>query len=608
MFARTDDIVDFTTLEHRLAVHEAARRNFAEAVLTQPQVLQKETGAGIILSQRLPQGFVQGASLKEWYDSKLTVEQRIFVDKPHEGPVRLRGAAGTGKTLSLVIKLLRDGMRAEADGRDVRFGLLTHSFASVDLVNAIAESLDSGGLMFGQGKHAKLEVRTLNDLAFEHLHFNLENLRPLSLDGREGRRLQFELIQGVLREMAASKILPSEFDGLTPELKERWFAAAQKCDDRFVAEVMNEFACVLDADGIRAGEERAERYATFVGSRPAWLMALPSELDRRFVLEVHRRYRKLLSEMNTLSVDEMVADFDSFLNSNRWDRLRSRRGFDALFVDELHLFTSIERLTLHKLIKPTVDDEGRPRRPPIFMAYDLKQSPRDTFTEYGDPENNLFTPKTGLQNSDLVFLNKVFRYTKEIAEFLSDLDATFPAMIIPGEWEAYNGEAEESNGVPELIVFPDERKLFKSVFDAARRVARSTDGGGRRMAVLCASEEYFDQYLTAASGQFEGQFLAITSRQPSSELRHAGKRFIFSMPEYVAGLQFQTVFLIHVDAREAPKDAAFGVRRQFISNVYLGSSRAEQILKLVACTARGGPSDILSMPVERGSLRRGSSI
>ncbi len=268
----------------------------------------------------------------------------------------------------------------------------------------------------------------------------------------------------------------------------------------------------------------------------------------------------------------------------------------------------IERLTLHKLIKETVDAKGYPKRPPIFMAYDLKQSPRDTFTEYGDPENNLFTAKTGLQNSDLVYLKKVFRYTREIAEFLADLDATFPAMIIPAEWEPYAGEADESNGMPELIVFADERKLFKSVFDAARRVARSTDGGGRRVAVLCASQEYFDKYLTTASGQFEGQFLPLASREPSSGLRHAGKRFIFSMPEYVAGLQFQTVFLIHVDASEAPKDATFGIRRQFISNVYLGSSRAEQILKLVACTTRGGPSDILNMALARGSLRRSSSI
>ncbi len=109
--------------------------------------------------------------------------------------------------------------------------------------------------------------------------------------------------------------------------------------------------------------------------------------------------------------------------------------------------------------------------------------------------------------------------------------------------------------------------------------------------------------LKAISGQFAGKVLPITSREPVSELRHAGKRFIFSMPEYVAGLQFETVFLIHVDAREALADASMGARRQFISNVYLGSSWAEQTLRLSASASRGGASDILKLALDRNSLK-----
>ena len=76
--------------------------------------------------------------------------------------------------------------------------------------------------------------------------------------------------------------------------------------------------------------------------------------------------------------------------------------------------------------------------------------------------------------------------------------------------------------------------------------------------MLCVSDEMFDTYTGAAEGQFAGRHIAITSREPSSELRHAGKRFILSMPEYVAGLQFDTVFLIHVDAAEAPINSGTG--------------------------------------------------
>ena len=603
VFQRTGEIVDFNRLDHDLDSYDTARQTLADAILTPPETVAG-SWAGITLSQRLPQGFVQGATLDQWYKSKLTAEQRTFVDKKHDGPVRLRGSAGTGKTLSLVIKFLRDATLAEERKEPTKLGFLTHSFASVDLVTAIGESLDVAGLLYGQGKFARLEVRTLYDLANKNLNFALAELEPLSLDGREGRRLQAELIESVLVEMTKSKILLLQFDEITPALHTRWKSSADGSNKRLVGEIMNEFASVLDAEGIRAGEEKGERYAKGANPRPAWLMALPSEVDRRFILEVHRRYRKLLGDMNTISVDQMVGDFNSFLDSNRWDRIRSRDGYDALFVDELHLFSSIERQTLHKLIRRNVEDDGRPRRPPIFMAYDLKQSPRDTFAQYGEPDHNLFSAATGLQNSDLVKLDKVFRYTPQIANFLADLDATFPAMDIPGEWDAYAGSAELGDGMlPQLTVFKDENSLFRAIFDEAAKVARSVNGGGRRVAILCASEERFDRYTLAASGQYAGRHIAITSREPSSDLRHAGKRFILSMPEYVAGLQFDTVFLIHVDAVEAPSDAGDGVRRRFISNIYLGSSRAEQTLKISACLTRGGRSDILDMALARQSLR-----
>ena len=601
VFRRTDEIVDFDQIERNLSVYASARQNVTHAISALVDETPNESRAGIILTQRLPQGFVQGVSIDQWYNSKLTSEQRSFVDKNHDGPVRLRGAAGTGKTLALVIKFLRDAVLLEGNNQSRKFGFLTHSFASVDLVTAIAENLDTTGLLYSKGKYVQLEVRTLYDLAHKNLNFELDQLAPLSLDGREGRLFQAELIESVLNECAQSCILKLRFSDIDQMLHEKWNQSFDGSNKLFINEIMNEFASVLDAEGIRSGEEKGERYAKGATLRPSWLMQLPNEIDRRFILEIHRRYRKLLGDMNTLSVDQMIGDFDSFLDSNRWDRIRNRDGYDALFVDELHLFTSIERQTLHKLVRYNVDDSGKPRRPPIFMAYDLKQSPRDTFAQYGESGKNLFSASTGLQNSELVQLDKVFRYTPQITEFLSDLDATFPAMDIPGEWGAYAGNPElEDGSIPDLTVFKDNTSLFKSVFYEAGKLARSISGGGRRVAVLCASEEMFDQYLK--TGQYQGRYIAITSREPSSELRHAGKRFVFSMPEYVAGLQFDTVFLIHVNASEAPSNIGDGIRRRFISNIYLGSSRAEKTLKISASLTQGGVSDILNMALDRQSL------
>lgn len=601
VYARTHGSVAFEDVTRNDAVYSQARAGLAEAILT-PVLEQEERSsrAGIVLSKLPIYPFLPDVNVDEWYSSRLTDEQRAFVDKPHDGPVRLRGAAGTGKTLALVLKMLRDWRSSGISSSPPKYLFLTHSTASVEQVNMIATSLDFSWM---SGQAGAPQVRTLYDVAHEFLRFDLDHLSPLSLDGREGRKIQLELIGLVLEKMASSSILRAQFSSISSHLSEGWKNLGEEAGRRLIADVANEFASVLDAEGIRSGEEAAERYVLGSGRRPAWLMALPEAIDRRFVLEVHRRYRDELGAMNTLSIDQMIADYNSFLDTNRWDRIRERDGFDALFVDELHLFTAMERQTLHKVIRRKFEEGGKPKRPPIFMAYDLKQSPKDSFTQYDAADNNLFGSSTGLQNSELVRLSKVFRYTPEIAAFLEDMDASFPAIDIPGEWEAYVGQAQRENGsTPTLTVYPKDVDLFRAVFEKASKAANRAEGGGRRVAVLCLSEEMFDVYENAGSGQFKNRFVTIRGRDNLSELRHSGKRFVFSMPEYVAGLQFETVLLIHADAKEAPSDATLGGRRRFVSNVYLGASRSESNLEIVCSLARGGAANIFELALARGNL------
>lgn len=50
----------------------------------------------------------QHFTLDDWYSSRLTVAQRKFVDHPLSASVRLVGPAGSGKTVALVVKCLRE--------------------------------------------------------------------------------------------------------------------------------------------------------------------------------------------------------------------------------------------------------------------------------------------------------------------------------------------------------------------------------------------------------------------------------------------------------------------------------------------------------------------
>jgi hypothetical protein len=61
------------------------------------------------------------------------------------------------------------------------------------------------------------------------------------------------------------------------------------------------------------------------------------------------------------------------------------------------------------------------------------------------------------------------------------------------------------------------------------------------------------------------------------------------MPEYVAGLQFHSVYLIHVDAADAGLgEQSIGARRRFFSRCYPGASRAVEKLELSSSRERAG--------------------
>src|SRR5690606_25432779 len=97
--------------------------------------------------------------------------------------------------------------------------------------------------------------------------------------------------------------------------------------------------------------------------------------------------------------------------------------------------------------------------------------------------------------SQLVELTEVFRSTPQIATFLRDLDAAFPALDLESEWSDYGGESAKQDGsIPVLREYGRSVELLDDVF--RRAVADAATLGGRNVAVLCMDDELYNRYLT----------------------------------------------------------------------------------------------------------------
>jgi hypothetical protein len=576
-----------------MAVFEAAVARLEDAIYAEEPSPSSVGNFSILLSERLGAQLGGRATLKEWLGSRLNSDQLSFVRKPHDAPVRLRGAAGTGKTQAMVIKCLKD-MYDDADGPNSKtFAFLTHSSALAhEVVRGMLYALDPSErwqtLETADGR-PKLWTGTLYELAQEQLNYGRKGLSPLSLDGREGREYQRILIEDALAKITTDARIV--YDVLAEEAAFADRLTSAKHRPALVEELMNEFACVLDAENVRKGTKQEEVYLT--GVRERWQMPLKSRQQRQAVLEVHDAYRAHLKLERLLSMDQMIADYGRYLSTHEWEQLRDRDGFDVIFVDEYHYFNRIEAMTLQSLFRSRAQTSGRW---PLFMAYDLKQSTSDAalgggFERFRNP---------GVGRSTEVELTENYRSTPQITTFLQDLDAAFPSMDLEGEYNTHIAGSKQADGdIPVLQVYESGTQLVDRVFAKAVEAAREI--GGRRVAVLCLNDDLFDRYRKA--GRIEGMFVPVTSREDMKELQFAKTRCVFSMPEFVAGLQFEFVFLIHADQADLSDELlSQGARRRYVNRVYLGASRAQNRLIVAASKERGGRSEILNGPLHNRSL------
>jgi len=596
LYAMSNKTVDIDEIYCPLDLYNEVINSFEDALLSilEDKVVPDNVGNySIIFDDYIGKTYSRsGTTIDEWYNRVLTDQQRKFVDAPMNNPIRLRGSAGTGKTQCMTIKCLKELFEAEENEKELRIGFLTHSSGVAhEVVEGMMWALDAENRRC-QLQHTHLWLGSLYELAKEMLGYDSKQITPLSLDGADGRKVQRELVQICVDECRKSM----DFSNCSDYIRKGLISSSM--DDGFLRELSNEIACSLDSEGVRKSD--ADKVAEYLnGKRHPWQMELEYREDRQVILDIHAEYIKLLADTDTINLDQMIADFLGYLNSNEWSIYRKNSdGFDVIFIDELHYFNRYERMIFHSLIRETAIQEGRL---PLFMAYDMKQSTDDRALTSAGATGRFFRDlRAG--SSELVELTKVFRSTPQIASLLEYIDGAFPALDLEGEWQTYTGKSEQDDGdVPVLRLYDTTTLMLDKIVEDAYRFALRK--GGKNVAVLCMSDSRFMMFANA--GRIRNKISVVESNTDLAEIKYAKQRCVFSMPENVAGLQFERVYVIDVDSQEMADDgASLGNRRQMLSRLYLAASRASRHLILAASREGGGYSDVLEIPLHNGTLIR----
>jgi hypothetical protein len=453
-------------------------------------------------------------------------------------------------------------------------------------------ALNADDLIFANENNGTIKFDTLLDLAISELAEDLSDLQPISSDAHEGKKLQLIVLSDTLKRFRAGAWVTYK-KGASENIRNGIEAETDAPEhEEFCWDIMNEIAVVLDADGVRDNQAKRDAYVK-ESRRPQYLMRLEQPHDREIVLALYDLYRASLRIEGLMSVDQLTADYLGYLDSFRWDARRGKLGYDAIFVDEYHLFNRTERATFPDLLR-----NKDISHPIILMALDPRQSPKAVFLDaaFGnsDPVVRLASGQAK-QLHDFEF-TEVFRYTPEIANFLGFVNQQFPQDDLSEEWlPGLATSALPSGETPVATELSDQTALYDAAVEAALTLQKGKSKG--KAAIITLSRKSFDVVSNAV--RFRNKIYVVDSRDSLNRLQYVGGRVVFSMPEYVAGVQFDHVLLTDVNELDDVGRPNSLMRIRFGSNLYLAASRARTTVSIYANAKLGGLAQVIRKAVEQ---------
>ncbi|MEA5365413.1 DEAD/DEAH box helicase [Amycolatopsis sp., V23-08] len=540
----------------------------------------------------LDQSTTKGWSYEQWL-TEVTADQHSFIEATTTKSIRLRGPAGSGKTLALSLKAIKEVLDARESGGGIRVLMVTHSWS---LTTAILESVES----MGKGQLAEIDVFPLLEIAkliSPHYANDKSGYSLAADDSFSGKQDQLNEILEVLDDFVTGDWVTYR-ERVTEDLRAR-FDSGEPDDRKALAwDLLLEFGSVIGASAIFPGAGAESRYAQL--PRAGWMLPLQTRDDKRVVFALYTKYMENLDARGTLTSDQVLADLLSHLETHAWNRARKDEGYDLIFVDEFHLFSPLERQVLHYLSR---DVNSYPR---VFMAVDPRQSPSEAFigvaADGTRSSSGAFEASIGdVTNFELT---TVHRFTPQILELIKHVHHEFPTLDLGADWQIDFAAVESAQESGPLPVLSKAASREGEDADIAKAVHKLYSTGRIALAVVDNRHWHrFSELATriATSGKFHVS--TISGRTDIDGIGYRSRGLVVGPAEYLAGLQFDVVLVAGIPDMDVTRTAT-NERTRLLSLLYLALSRAQRQVRVFVNDDDGGAAEVLGRAVTNGVMKQ----
>jgi superfamily I DNA/RNA helicase len=522
---------------------------------------------------------------EEWIlpSSSLSSSQREILESDVllSQPLRIIGAAGTGKSLLMQLLAMRRVLASQKENKPLRIMYIVHN---TEIKSSIKERFKILGAedFLNEDKEQNIYVTTLFEHSCRELSIDIESI--IDKDAQETKLAQRYLVHECIDEIfkkfeedvEQSDLLKKVI--LNPELLEA-----------FVDLVMSEIGVAIKGRGLVSDKRQyieSERPLTrFHG--------VLSTSERNIVFEIFQEYDRWFNKSGFLDSDDVAISFLGHLRTPLWEMKRKKEGFDFVFVDETQLFNQNERLLLKFLAKRALNGHL-----PIALALDEAQELRGTATAgFG---------LLGIEDIMNERLPHVYRCTPSILNLAfyiisrtTDLFGTdFPDFT---KNTTVISELGSKSNKPMLFVNTETKSLGKSVLKEIRNLRKNNV---RQIAIVIHADRYWHETVTL----LKQQDLPVVEASKRGELLDPQKPIIYvARPEQIGGQEFDAVICVGLEHGVVPPiinghpGLTETLEQQSLREMYLAFTRARHNL-LVINSKNSSPTPILQQAIKENLI------
>ncbi|MEP3072160.1 UvrD-helicase domain-containing protein [Maricaulis sp.] len=552
----------------------------------------------LLVSELSEQSYSNIGSLRRFEDWQplLTEQQKKFVGSGISGAHRIEGAAGTGKTLSLILKAIFELRRASAEKKSCNIAFITHSHATKEAISQAFRVMDTQHFQDLDRKidRQSLSIRTLFELCSEQLRHSISETEFIDRDALESKETQLLYIDDALAAAKKSD-LESHARFMSKELIE-----VIKNEDAWKVVQMLQHEISVSIKG--RASENIDEYKRV----PPLKYGIPTknEADKGFVYTIFRYYEDALGKIGSFDNDDIVLSTTGQLDTPIWRRRRVNDGFDAIFIDETHLFNINELHLFHYFTKRDVSH-------PIIYSVDRSQAVGDRGWTTEDIENSIedkFSSSTAAESdrfktifrSSPDIVNLAFSIVSSGATLFTNFDNPSDATS-----SAFNEEDERKASTPTYFHCTNDETMLNRAFSHAEDICRSLDCSRSEVLITTLDDRIFKKLMEIVT-QRNKPVTVLKKRGDLMSVRSASQagHLVLGHVDYVGGLEFQGVVIVGVDDGRVPPSANGDAEasKNFLSysahnRLYVAVSRAKYRVDLLGDKARG-PSKLLASAIE----------